>query len=73
MRTTVRAGLDKDPTTYTVSDLTGRVLDTRKAEGQQVRSFHLAISRLQRQPDLRNRFVKHRLDSGDTAFGSSVG
>jgi hypothetical protein len=51
-RAAVRAGLDKDPTTYTVSDLTGRVLDTRKAEGQQVRSFHLAISRLQRQPDL---------------------
>lgn len=43
---------DPDPTTYTVDDLTTRVLDTRESEGVQVRSFQLAIERLRARPAL---------------------
>ncbi|WP_183360033.1 Qat anti-phage system QueC-like protein QatC [Geomonas limicola] len=43
---------DPDPTVYTVDDLTARVLDTRQAEGVQIRSFQLAIDRLHRRPGL---------------------
>jgi hypothetical protein len=39
-------GSDHDPTTYALADLTNRDLDTRQSEGQQVRSFQLAIARL---------------------------
>lgn len=45
-------GLGQDSTVYTVADLSERPLDTRQAEGQQVRSFQLAISRLSARPDL---------------------
>jgi len=41
-----------DPTSYTLSDLTAHVLDTRDAEGQQVRSFQFAIERLRARPQL---------------------
>lgn len=41
-----------DPTMYSLGDLTENTLDTRQAEGQQVRSFQLAINRLARRPDL---------------------
>ena len=41
-----------DPTEYGLEDLTARALDTRQAEGQQVRSFQLAIRRLAERPDL---------------------
>lgn len=48
-----RASLDgSDPTKYGVQDLTESTLDTRQAEGQQVRSFQLAIGRLARRPDV---------------------
>ncbi len=53
-----RAALEKafgrggDPTAYTVSDLSARPLDSEKAEGQQVRSFQLAIERLRQRPGL---------------------
>ncbi len=53
-----RAALDKsfgrgtDPTTYTLTNLNGQTLDTRQAEGQQVRSFQFAIERLRTNPDL---------------------
>lgn len=43
---------DPDPTVYTVDDLTARVLDTRQAEGVQIRSFQLAIERLRARPGL---------------------
>jgi hypothetical protein len=43
-------GVDK--TTYTLSDLTAHSLNTREAEGQQVRSFQFAIERLRRKPAL---------------------
>jgi hypothetical protein len=40
----------RDPTVYTVDDLTARVLDTRQSEGVQIRSFQLAIERLRARP-----------------------
>jgi hypothetical protein len=52
-RAAIRAGLGTpDPTTYTLSDLAAKVLDTHQAEGQQVRSFQFAIERLRRKPQL---------------------
>lgn len=45
-------GRGGDPTTYTVPDLTAQILDTDKAEGQQVRSLQLALSRLRARPGL---------------------
>jgi hypothetical protein len=51
-RAAVRKGLGADPTPYTVSNLAQNVLDTRQAEGQQVRSFQFAIARLQERPEL---------------------
>jgi hypothetical protein len=44
--------LGRDPTPYILGDLTAAKLDTRKAEGVQVRAFQLAIERLRRNPDL---------------------
>jgi hypothetical protein len=41
-----------DPTSYTVADLATHVLNTREAEGMQVRSFQYAIERLQSRPAL---------------------
>jgi hypothetical protein len=41
-----------DTTSYTVQDLAAHVLNTRQAEGQQVRSIQYAIERLQRRPQL---------------------
>lgn len=52
-RAAIKAGLGKDdPTTYTLADLTAQILDTRRAEGRQVRSFQLAITRLKKEPRL---------------------
>jgi hypothetical protein len=45
-------GRGADPTTYTLSNLVARTLDTRQAEGQHVRSFQFAIDRLRSRPDL---------------------
>lgn len=42
----------QDATTYGLPDLTAASLDTKRAEGQQVRSFQLAIKRLDDRPDL---------------------
>lgn len=44
--------IDRDGTTYSLPDLHSTSLDTRQAEGQQVRSFQLAIDRLERRPEL---------------------
>jgi len=53
-RAALVAGLrpDPDPTVYTVDDLTARVLDTRRSEGIQIRSFQLAVERLRAKPEL---------------------
>lgn len=45
-------GAGSDDTRYTVSDLHAQILDTRKAEGVQIRSFQYAIERLKKQPQL---------------------
>lgn len=53
-----RAALDSawgpgvDETTYTVSDLREKALDTRESTGKQVRSFQYAIERLRGHPQL---------------------
>ncbi|MEY9441724.1 hypothetical protein ABIF14_008815 [Bradyrhizobium elkanii] len=41
-----------DPTTYTVLDLRASEMDTRRAEGKQIRSFQYAIERLRARPQL---------------------
>lgn len=53
-RAALAAGLqpDDDQTKYTIDDLSARTLDTRQAEGVQVRSFQLAIERLRIRPEL---------------------
>lgn len=50
-------GSKKDGTQYTVPDLGAQVLDTRRAEGVQVRSFQFAIERLKKQPQLANLLI----------------
>jgi len=42
----------KDSTVYGLPDLRSATLDTRVAEGQQIRSFQIAIERLSKRPDL---------------------
>lgn len=52
-RAAIHKGLGTpDPTRYSLQDLTSHVLDTRDAEGQQVRSFQFAIERLRARPQL---------------------
>jgi hypothetical protein len=52
-RAAIRSGLaGSDPTPYTLADLGAKTLDTKEAEGRQVRSFQFAIERLNRQPQL---------------------
>jgi hypothetical protein len=43
---------EKDPTKYTLADLTSKILDSTEAEGVQIRSFQLAIGRLLKRPQL---------------------
>jgi hypothetical protein len=43
-------GAGADPTTYSVPDFSAKVLNTKKAEGRQVRSFQLAVARLRARP-----------------------
>lgn len=38
-------------------DLTTATLDTKQAEGQQVRSFQIAIARLSQRPELAKAFI----------------
>jgi len=53
-----RAALGKtDATSYYLSDLAARDLDTREAEGQQVRSFQFAIERIRQKPELASLFI----------------
>ena len=41
-----------DSTSYALSDLTANKLDTRKAKGQQIRSFQYAIEKIRQKPKL---------------------
>lgn len=45
-------GVGNDKTTYTLSDLRVRNLDTNLEEGVQIRSFQYSIARLKKQPEL---------------------
>jgi len=45
-------GRGNDPTVYTIANLAEKPLDTRHSEGQQVRSFQLAVARLRARPSL---------------------
>lgn len=47
-----RASLKKDPTTYTLQDINAQTLNTLRSEGQQIRSFQVAIKRLSKNPAL---------------------
>jgi 7-cyano-7-deazaguanine synthase in queuosine biosynthesis len=58
-RAAILEGWGKDDTPYRIADLRAQVLDTNKAEGEHVRSFQLALSRLARKPG-RARFDIHR-------------
>lgn len=50
-RASLKAGLGlPDPTLYTLPDLSDHVLNTRRAEGEHVRSFQLVISKLKSDP-----------------------
>lgn len=51
-RAAIVKGLGADPTTYTIQHLAARPLNPTTAEGQQVRSFQVAIARLAAQPEL---------------------
>lgn len=55
-RAAIEEGLGRgnDPTEYLKPDLTAHTLNTLKAEGQQIRSFQYAISRLKKDPSLAN-------------------
>lgn len=50
-------GEDADETHYTVDDLTSRVLDSSKAEGEHVRAFQLALARLASDPERARRDI----------------
>lgn len=59
-RAALRQGLGTvDQTPYTLQDITTNVLDTRQAEGQQVRSLQFVIERLRQKPQLA-RFLIHK-------------
>lgn len=52
-RAAIQSGIrSADSTTYTISDLRSRPLNSMEAEGVQIRSFQLAISRLMKKPEL---------------------
>lgn len=58
-RAAIIEGLETDNTPYQIPDLHARVIDTNKAEGEHIRSFQLALSRLTRRPNLA-KFDIHR-------------
>jgi hypothetical protein len=58
-RAALKRGFKKDDTEYQLEELENAELDTRAAEGEHVRSFQLAISRLRKRPE-RARFDIHK-------------
>jgi 7-cyano-7-deazaguanine synthase in queuosine biosynthesis len=58
-RAALTEGLGTDDTPYAIPDLRARVLDTTKAEGETIRSFQLALARVNSKPG-RARFDIHR-------------
>ena len=53
-------GTGNDPTSYAIQDLSAQPLNTNKADGRQIRSFQLAIKRLQENPGI-ERVLIHKL------------
>jgi len=51
-RAALKAGFGSDDTSYKVSNMQAKPLDSKTAEGENVRSFQLAISRLKKRPGL---------------------
>src|SRR5262249_47198245 len=51
-RAAIETAFGKDPTAYTIPDLTARALDSRSAEGEHIRSFQIMADRLKARPDL---------------------
>jgi hypothetical protein len=49
-RAAITAAFKKDPTTYTLDNLTARPLNSKKADGEHVRSFQMMARRLAKQP-----------------------
>lgn len=58
-RAAILEGWGEDDTPYRLADLHAQVLDTKKAQGEHVRSFQLAVSRLAKEPG-RSKFDIHR-------------
>jgi hypothetical protein len=58
-RAAILEGWGSDDTPYQIPDLHARVLDSNKAEGEHIRSFQLALSRLAKKPG-RAKFDIHR-------------
>jgi 7-cyano-7-deazaguanine synthase in queuosine biosynthesis len=58
-RAAILEGWGPDDTPYQIPDLQARVLDTNRAEGEHIRSFQLALSRLAKKPG-RAKFDIHR-------------
>jgi hypothetical protein len=52
-------GAQPDPTVYTLAIMDGQNLSTRRAEGQQVRSFQVALNRLKAQPGV-EKYLIHK-------------
>ena len=71
-RAAVRSALGRDPTTYTIANLAQQVLDARQVEGRQVRSFQLAIDRLQREPALATLFIHKPGPLGDQTSAQRI-
>jgi hypothetical protein len=73
-RAALNAGFGRgaDPTVYTLANMNARPLDTRQSEGQQVRSFQLAIERLRLRPDLAKILI-HKPGQDYRANGGSAG
>jgi hypothetical protein len=61
-----------DRTSYTLSDLTAHDLDTRQAQGQQVRSFQFAIERIRQKPALASLFIHKPGPLSDQSRGRQV-
>lgn len=51
-RASLLAAWNRDPTVYTVADLTAQPLDSNQSTGKQVRAFQVAIERLRARPDI---------------------
>jgi 7-cyano-7-deazaguanine synthase in queuosine biosynthesis len=51
-RAAITSASRTDPTTYTIADLVARPLNSKSAEGEQVRSFQVMARRLERRPAL---------------------